>query len=97
MVMRQYIIMYVDTLGIERALHFEEASTNHLTNNEVVLRNQHTAVIPFFGVGVNNLKNLARVLPSGVNVVHGVVPTFFFMKNGIDGVYLLPCKRPSFC
>ena len=56
MVMRQYIIMYVDTLGIERALHFEEASTNHLsieyvTNNEVVLRNQHTAVIPFFGVG----------------------------------------------
>jgi len=54
--MRQYIIMYVDTLGIERALHFEEASTNHLsieyvTNNEVVLRNQHTAVIPFFGVG----------------------------------------------
>ena len=42
MVMRQYIIMYVDAHGTERALHFEEASTNHLsieyvTNNEVVL------------------------------------------------------------
>ena len=107
--MRQYIIMYVDTLGIEHALHFEEASTNRLTNNEVVLRNQHTAVIPFFGVGVNNLKNLAKVLPSGVNVVHGVVPCSLRYRtydtptvlhigtaNGDDGVVIANTTTNTF-
>ena len=112
MVMRQYIIMYVDAHGTERALHFEEASPNHLSieyviNNEVLLRNNHTAVKPFFGVGYLYLKNIARVLPSGVNVVHGVVPCSLSdtvrptvlhigTANGDDGVVIANTTTNTF-
>ena len=112
MVMRQYIIMYVDAHGTERALHFEEASPNHLSieyviNNEVLLRNNHTAVKPFFGVGYLYLKNIARVLPSGVNVVHGVVPCSLSdtvrptvlhigTANGDDGVVIANTTTNAF-